>query len=263
MFILPCYLSTYLIPRLLNSSMRLSLIGFSFRGPAPLHHILLSCEKNIGISLQTLHPNKFDHGEILAQTEYPGFEHKCSTVPQLVALVAPRGAEMLVKGLKDRVYIPPIQHVGSPHVEEGGRPLREAPKIISKDRHIDWDTWTADRIIRTHHVLGPLWNTTQSLVGDQLVERRIIWAAGFQKLQDPTRIFPDPGHPMVTGIISKSQSLCIRTCDNHILLVDQVKIEGEGISHVWHAIQRHGMVALPNDTSDAEHDFAIFRAKLM
>lgn len=262
MFILLCYLSAHAIPRPLSPSMRSFLKSCSFRGPAPLHHTLLSGETNIGISLQTLHPYHFDQGEILAQTEFPGFEHLCSTVPQLLAVVAPKGAEMLVKGLKDRVYVPPTQHVASPQVEDGGRPPRHAPKITPENRHIDWDTWTADRILRTHRVLGPLWNTTQTLLAGQTREKRIIWAAGFQKLQDPMHIFPDSGHPIVTGLFSKSQSLCIRTCDGHTLFVDQVKIEGEATSYAWHAIQRHGMVPLPSDIRDAEHDFALFRGKL-
>lgn len=262
MFILRCYLSMHLMPRLYNPSIKSFLKRYSFRGPAPLHHTLVSGEKNIGISLQTLHPTKFDHGEILAQTEYPGFEHSCSTVPQLLAVVAPKGAEMLLKGLRDRVYVPPTQHVGSPQVEGGGRPLRRAPKITSEDRRIDWKTWTADRIFRTHHVLGPLWNTTQTLRAGQIHEKRIIWAAGFQKLQDPMHIFPDSGHPIVTGLLSKSQSLRIRTCDGHVLSVDHLKIEGEATCDAWHAIQHYGMVPLPSDISNAEHDFALFRAKL-
>lgn len=262
MFILLCYLSMHLISCLVNPSLRSLLKQCSFRGPAPLHHILLSGDKNIGISLQTLHPDKFDQGEILAQTEYPGFEHSCDTVPQLLAVVAPKGADMLVKGLRDRVYVPPLQHVGSPQVEQGGRLLRHAPKIIPEDRHVDWDTWTADRILRTHSVLGPLWNKTQSFLGGQLQEKRIIWAAGFQKLHEPIPNVPDSGHPVVTGLFSKSPALCTKTCDGHTLLVDQVKIEGEATRRAWHAIQRHGMITLPSDKSNAEHDFALFRAKL-
>lgn len=256
---LPEYASNTTSPQSFNE---IILKEYSFRGAAPLHHTLLSGDKYTGISLQTLHPSKFDQGEILAQTEYPGFEHSCSTVPQLMAVVAPKGAEMLVKGLKDRVYVPPTQHVGSPQIENGGKVLQHAPKITSEDRHIDWDTWTADRILRTYRVLGPLWNTTQTWLAGQKREKRIIWAAGFQTLRDSMHIFPDSGHPMVTGLFSKSRSLCIRTCDGHTLLVDQLKLEGEATCHAWHVIQRHGMVPLPSDIKNAEHDFALFRAKL-
>lgn len=251
-----------MMPCLSNFSLRSILTEYSFRGPAPLHHVLLSGDKNIGISLQTLHPTKLDHGEILAQTEYPGFEHLCSTVPQLVAMVAPKGAEMLVKGLIDRVYVPPTQHVGSPQIENGGRKLRHAAKITPEDRHIDWDTWTADRILRTHQVLGPLWNITQTSHADRIHEKRIIWAAGFRKAQDPMHIFPESGHPIVRGLFSKTKSLCIRTCDGHTLFVDQVKVEGGATCLAWHAIQRYGMVPLPSNISNGEHDFALFRAKL-
>lgn len=234
----------------------------SFRGPAPLHHTLLSGEKKIGISLQALHPEKFDHGRVLAQTKYPGMEHMCSTVPELLSLVAPKGAEMLIKGLRERVYVPPIEDVGSPMIEQFNQPLRLAPKITPDDRHIDWVTWTAERILRTHRVLGPLWNITQTLHAGQVCEKRIIWAAGFRKLEEPLNIFPDPGHPMITGLFSSSQSLIVRTCDGHALLVDQVKIEGEGTDQSWHAIKRSGMIGLPEDATKIKHDFAVVRAKL-
>lgn len=62
-----------------------------------------------GVSLQTLHPTKFDHGVILAQTPFPGIKHDTTTVSELEALLAPMGADMLVQGIKERIYIPPTQ----------------------------------------------------------------------------------------------------------------------------------------------------------
>ena len=169
---------------------------------------------------------------------------------------------MLIKGLKDRVYVPPTEDVGSPEVEHSVQPLRLAPKITPDDRHIDWDTWTAEQILRTHRVLGALWNITQTFRRGQSCEKRIIWAEGFRKLQDPVHIFPDPGHPIITGLFSNSPSLLVRTCDGHALLVDQVKMESEAVADSWHAIKHSGMIDLPENAGDIKHDFALFRAKL-
>ncbi len=193
-----------------------------------------------------MHSKQYDEGIILAQTEYPGFEHSCSTVPALLDLVAPKGAEMLLKGLKDHVYVPPIQDVALSLVEKFVPPLRLAPKISPHDRHIDWDTWSADRILRTHHVIGPLWNHVQTLPAGQGHEKRIIWEAGFQKVLEPINILPEIGHPMVTGLLSKSQSLLIRTCDGHVLTTDKMKIGGERTGPVWPTVMRVGMVTRPN-----------------
>lgn len=209
-----------------------------------------------------MHPKDFDQGEILAQTEWPGFEHSCSTVPQLSAVVAPKGADMLVKGLRDRVYVPPRLDLGSWQNINPARALRPAPKITPQDRHIDWRTWTAERILRTQRVIGPLWNTAQALIEGQPHGRRMIWAAGFQKLQQPMNIFPNAGHPTISGLFSNSQSLIIRTCDGHVLLADEVKIEGEATTQAWHAVKRAGMVNLSDDASKIQHDFALFHAGL-
>lgn len=234
----------------------------SFRGPAPLHHTLLCGEKFTGLSLQTLDPLRFDHGEILAQTEHPGFSHSCSTVPELLACVAPRGAEMLIKGLQDLVYVPPRQERGWWQKEKSNQVLRSAPKITPDDRHLDWESWTTDRILRAQRVIGPLWNNIQYPIAEKLQKKRIIWAGGFSKFDGSFDIFPRTGCPLVTGLHSKSQLIKIRTCDGQVLLVGDVKIEGEKTARSWDTFKNAGMINLPVDFTKAPHDFAHFKAQL-
>ena len=115
------------------------------------------------MTLQTLHPEKFDHGAILAQTpplKIPNAS-KC-TYEELLDFITPKAAEILVQGIQNRLFIPDPNR---PHIaslsSETGRPLRHAPKITTEDRHIDWTKWIMEDILRCDRVLGRLWTFCQ------------------------------------------------------------------------------------------------------
>lgn len=228
-----------------------------------MHHILLNNEKFAGLTLQTLDPFQFDHGEILAQTEYPGFDHSCSTVPELLALVAPKGAEMLAKGIIDHLHVPPRQDVGWWQAENSDRALRHASKITPDDRHLDWDSWTAERILRTQRVIGPLWNNIRYSIAEKLQTKRVIWVGGFQELEGPSDIFPRTGCPVVMGLHSKSQSVGIRTCDGQALLVGDLIIEGRKQANSWDTFKKAGMSVFPTDIGNTPQDYAQIQAELV
>ncbi|MCJ1234713.1 Methionyl-tRNA formyltransferase [Varicellaria rhodocarpa] len=199
-----------------------------FRGPAPLHHTLLAGCHNTGISLQTLHPKQFDHGVVLAQTPLPGFDIPSPnemTVQALLEMVAPKAAEMLIQGLKDRVYVPPLEQV----IQSESKSeilTRTAKRIVSEDKHIDWTSWTSQQILTRHRVLGPLWNKAVSkpLVGAP--QKRIIWASGFRV--SPKRLENIPPGIAVTMVDhGDDYSIYIKTIDEQVLEAELGKIEGE------------------------------------
>jgi methionyl-tRNA formyltransferase len=120
--------------------------------------MLLVGEKVTGITLQTLDERSFDHGVILAQTEHPGLRipsPDICTYSDLLEFITPKAAELLVEGIKDRVFVPPLVEVGWP------KPIHvmHAPKITPNDRQIDWLFWNASTIDRRHRALGRLWST--------------------------------------------------------------------------------------------------------
>lgn len=174
--------------------------------------------------MQALHPEHFDRGTILAQTPYPGFEHGCRTVPELLALTATKGAEMLVQSIKARLY---VKSAENPNVIQEDRitvAARAAPKITSQDKFIDWNTWTAEVIIRRHLAIGPLW----SFVKNAQNARRLIWTTGFT-ISDEVAI--STHIPIGRLVVFKrdyadEQVAYVRTCDNRTLKVDRIKIEG-------------------------------------
>lgn len=160
------------------------------------------------MTVQTLHTKHFDQGTILAQTPYPGFEHGCKTVSELLALMSTKGAEMLVHCINN--------HLGT---------ARAAPKITSQDKYIDWDTWTGEVIVRRHLAIGPLW----SFVKTARNTRRLIWTSGFSVSEEVAVGIDLPvGQLVVLGNDSfvDEQVAYIRTCDDQVLKVNTVKIEG-------------------------------------
>lgn len=173
-----------------------------FRGPAPLQHTILSGTKETGVTLQTLDDKSFDHGIILAQTpppflSVPRWEH--CTYHELLQFITPKAASMLVQGLQDRLFVPPLIDVGLSSLEDDsksptGSRKNHAAKITSEDRCINFLEWGGDRIYRHYRALGRLWadiwmdaRTTKRLIFEDisLVDRGTI--TGVEHLKD--------GHP--------------------------------------------------------------------
>lgn len=130
------------------------------RGPAPLHHAILKRRTLTGVSLQTMHPTKFDHGDVLAQGPGQGVPISNSTTPQqLLEILGPLGAEMLTEAIEQGIFVPPVRDIlkRRPEPED----LAHAPKITPEDRRIDWETWDAEEIkLRDRVFGGRLWDTT-------------------------------------------------------------------------------------------------------
>ncbi|PNH29687.1 hypothetical protein VD0002_g8745 [Verticillium dahliae] len=140
------------------------------RGPAPLHHTLLLNRPFTGITLQTLHESKFDHGTILSQTSLPGLPVPPGTNLQaLHDIVTPPAAEMLVQGLRDGVHVPPLKPVGRTPSQRDLAALRHAPKLTKQDRQVRWRAWAADDFATRETVLGPLWSELQTRRGRKRV----------------------------------------------------------------------------------------------
>ena len=176
-----------------------------------------------GVTLQTLHPHKMDHGQVLAQTPSPGFPIPCPdeiTVPELVNLVAPVGAEMLIQGLQDGLFVPPITDLASLHDSPKPELLRHAHKITPEDRHVNWKTWKTNDVLRKCRVIGPLWNHIECSPTQKL---RIIWSSGFSKTSQEFDLAP--GEAALSSV-SSDHRLYVHTADGQILEAEFVTIEG-------------------------------------
>ena len=211
-------------------------------GPAPLHHALLSGDIYTGVTVQTLHPKRFDQGTVLLQTPYPGIECKGSNVKELSQMLAPEGASILIDCIKKQLYVnnPGFDRCEKPGDRGGFENARPAPKITPADRLLKWDSWIAAEIIRRQQVIGPLWSLVQ-LNGNIQRTKRLIWTMGFEEIFDGPVIDYPVGQPIIKTANSSTHDVFVRTCDNHLLKVNDITIEGGRRAQPLEAIVRAGM----------------------
>ncbi|KAH7003410.1 formyl transferase [Fusarium venenatum] len=203
------------------------------RGPAPIHHAILRGDSHVGVSLQTLDDKSFDHGTVLSQTPRPGIPVPSDcTVQELTDLLAPVGAQMLVQGLRDGVYVPPHQNRGWKGEELDQGQLIHAPKISKADGHIRWSSWTADNIVRAIRVLGSVWTEAVSKKGEK---KRLIFQDAETVSPDNVKIdgttvrFIGHGPGSFSALVSDQGdgSYVIRTSDDKMIRVKKIKVEGK------------------------------------
>lgn len=114
-----------------------------------------------GITLQTLDDKAFDHGTILLQDFIPK-----SAFPQesyhstLRNFIEPRAIDVLIKGLREKLFVPPII---PGHGRWGNKQLHpnkliHATKITTADKKVDWEGGDAAKIMNTYRALFRLWS---------------------------------------------------------------------------------------------------------
>ncbi|XDG04520.1 hypothetical protein ABKA04_004135 [Annulohypoxylon sp. FPYF3050] len=179
-------------PRLLNQALygglniHPSLLP-DLRGPAPLHHALLAERQSTGVSLQTLDLKHFDRGKILAQTPAQRIPESCD-YQTLHDILTPLAADLLIRGLRDSVHVPPqleVQREKGDAEQDVITPLH-APKITKADcqilpQHIP-------QLLLRYRVLGPLWMWTR----DPVTNTRTRLILSDISLADPALELPVP-----------------------------------------------------------------------
>ncbi|KAK5114999.1 hypothetical protein LTR85_010037 [Meristemomyces frigidus] len=238
-----------------------------FRGAAPIQHTLLHRRTRSGVTLQTMHPTKFDHGMVLDQSRVdlpPDSQYQ-----DLVGLLGPLGAKMLAKCIYHGNFVPPLQEA------KGLRGLKAsyAPKLTPEDRHINWDTWTADDIITRDKVIGRLWDTTtytwcMGLPPHEGQARRLTyhgpWVVHPKGDSYPeTAVEANAGSPLPLTD-SRPARIGFCTVDKRLIMPSEVTIEGErraeGLQKLaQNLLQNHGE-PLHNDLVSATPAFALSSA---
>ncbi|KAF2223600.1 hypothetical protein BDZ85DRAFT_235857 [Elsinoe ampelina] len=152
-------------------------------GPAPIHWAMLHSDKYSGVTLQTLHPTKFDQGDIVDQTPRPGVElaysidrkTNKSALFRNVDRLGLAGAEMLKENLESGAFL--TRRIESTIEGE----VRHARKINKEDRRIKIHEWTAEELLRRDAVLALLWD--RSTYGD--LKRAETFVLGKEWDRDP------------------------------------------------------------------------------
>lgn len=159
-------------------------------GPAPLEHTLMLNRPLTGVTLQTLDHINFDNGVILDQTPSDPSDPAALRVPptssilasspptvaDLLNIVSPAGANMLVDGLRSGLHVPPFRSPApalpplSTIVNSAGEqetvpsPIVHAHKITKDDRRLTLAIiedcqarFQSNMLARRHAAIGPLW----------------------------------------------------------------------------------------------------------
>jgi methionyl-tRNA formyltransferase len=222
-------------------------------------------EDRTGVTLQTLDEKSFDYGTILAQTIPPGlpipWPDTC-TYNDLLEFIKPKAASLLVKGIRDRVFVPPLVDVGKFDSEN----IKHAPKITPQDKMILWDEWDAETIYARHRALGRLW-TTLSRGDNENLTKRIIFE-DFEVLEMPWLPDFEATYPSVVpehkgnGVyqfcyyVRNGEGPVYIFCkDRTTLKVREITVEGGGKKSAYMAMRELGCTYMMM-REDWDEDFA-------
>ncbi|KAG5364783.1 Methionyl-tRNA formyltransferase [Yarrowia sp. E02] len=121
-----------------------------YHGPAPIHHALLNGDLHTGVTVQTLHPTKFDRGRVVAISEKIPIARE-TTFESLRDTLADTGAALLYSTIKTRNF------TDSSYEVKSGCPDVYAGHVTSKMRAIDWSVDSAAKLERFCNTLGSLY----------------------------------------------------------------------------------------------------------
>lgn len=210
------------------------------KGSAPIEHAIINGYRRTGVTVQTLHPSKFDEGQILAQTPWPGIDIPNPdeiTSPELKKLLAKVGSDLLVHSLRERLYLQEIGQTESQQRQE----LRQAPKLTPESRHINFSSMTSTHILRLDRALGSLWVVpfVPSDAKSAAPNARLLIGSGL-RIADANElncVSPDILDNIKTGIpfcvVPKTDSielstspLLVRTADGEYLSIAEITVSG-------------------------------------
>jgi methionyl-tRNA formyltransferase len=195
------------------------------------------------MSLQTLHPTSFDEGIILDQTPWPGIvvPDKCD-YQTLLEIMQPLGAEMLVKAIRKRLYLPPLHAVGWVGKFDNAKTMyKHAPKIETAHKLLCFERMDSSHILRMSQAFESTWAFAAAAPQRSKIKRqRIIFQGPLSILSTPSTIFEDnmsvpevpPGLPYWrTDAMNDAKEhttlpLFVNTIDGKTISADYLKIEG-------------------------------------
>jgi hypothetical protein len=185
-----------------------------------------------------------------------------ATADELITFMAPKGANLLVQGLKYRVFESdePITHSEASILEmTDGKGIAHAPKITPQHRQIDtWAHLDAETLLRKNQALGDLWDKTTYRTWAQecrkefpkskdepIPSRRLIFSGGFEEFthkhaEDANQVIEDAEH--IRSILASDpppgkliflprkrwlpKELIVVTADKKLLRVKSCTLEG-------------------------------------
>lgn len=185
-----------------------------FRGSSPIQYALLNDCKATGVSVQTLHPTKFDHGSIISQSD-PIPIGDCDNTQSLTESLAEKGASLLSDVLEKRLFLDPkpLAPTYQPSL---------APKILPSLAQILWSSASSRSIKRLNDALGPLHTYKEVKITKKRkqiheLQKVILSELSFQ-LEAPPGLTSPGQFKLISG------KLAVRTIDG-VMMVGKLKFQ--------------------------------------
>ncbi|KAJ2809487.1 Methionyl-tRNA formyltransferase [Coemansia guatemalensis] len=113
-----------------------------YRGPSPIQTALLNGDEITGVTVQEVHPKRYDAGNILAQLPYK-IESKYKRT-DLMVLMGHLGGGLLTKVLGQ------LDMLREKALVQDESKATYTPLYTMQDAQIDWESMTAEQILRMH-----------------------------------------------------------------------------------------------------------------
>lgn len=120
-----------------------------YSGSSPLQYALMNDDDFTGVTVQTLHPSKFDKGEIVLQSN-PIPIAETDNYDSLGEKLGEHGSRLLLNVIDNRLFEQPTK------IEESPYRFSLASKIKPSQSEIRWDILTSRKIKRLNDALGQL-----------------------------------------------------------------------------------------------------------
>jgi methionyl-tRNA formyltransferase len=217
-------------------------------------------ETHTGVTLQTLHHTEFDAGVVLDQTEEPGVpipNPATYTYADLHSMSAAMAAEMLIKAVRGRSFVPPYEDVREARGQSITRTPSFAPKIEPRMRYIDFQTMTSSQILRMNRAIAPLCaearlgsdGSTTSIIFDPSMHLANRMGSNTHDAMVVPSIEPGlPYAPLDEENHNRATSvpLMINTVDEKTLIVPMLKMPGTTYRHAAALAQTARLLAEPS-----------------
>lgn len=202
-----------------------------YRGAAPLHAALLNGDEFTGVSVQTLHPTKFDRGLILHQTP-PVNIPKTETLSSLTQKLAPLGAQGLVKVLSEGLYKNPEAHaILNPEYKKS-----YTRKVTTVSRKALLDSDTVRSILAKYRTFGSVFLFQDFMVKKKKkspaeLQRKRVQLEGLADVSDSfANAFPSVAESLQVGeyyldIKDSSDSKLVFKCKDGFISATSIKME--------------------------------------
>ena len=249
-------------------------------GAAPIQWAILNGYQKTGISVQTLHPSKFDGGTVLSQKEVLIDDWQSCSDETLGQQLAPVGAHMLVDAIKDGLYL--TEAVPSRKALQSGALVSLAPRITTKMAQVDFQGQDGEMILRMSRVMPRLW--AEVPLGPEKANRRVhetknvrlvlgngigrVESALPQEVQDYIGNLP-PGLPFAVRPSSREMdntgallydSLYVKAADGDLLVINYMTVEGRPVEGAFTAAVKTGLFL--DLVNMAGNDIFVFHQKL-